>query len=71
MSNQSNLGSILEACLNTFIGWFVALITQLVVFPLFDINISINENLGISFIFTGISVIRSYVVRRIGSAYIK
>jgi hypothetical protein len=46
------------------IGYIVALISQLAIFPLFDINVSITNNLWIGAWFTIISLVRSYVIRR-------
>jgi hypothetical protein len=61
---QSKLGSLYESAINILIGFVVALSSQLVIFPMFDIDISISSNLGITLWFTLISVVRSYVVRR-------
>lgn len=61
---QTRFGSLIEALLNTFIGYAVALISQLLVFPLFAIQVPFTTNLLIGAWFTVISVIRSYVVRR-------
>lgn len=62
--NQSKLGSLIEAGINTAIGFVVALASQIVVFPMFGIHVPIQTNLGIGAWFTVISVARSYVVRR-------
>jgi hypothetical protein len=61
---QSRLGSLIEATFNTAIGFGVALLSQIVVFPLFDIHVPLSTNLGIGAWFTVISVVRSYVIRR-------
>ena len=61
---QSKQMSVLESCANVAIGYFVALISQLIVFPIFDIHVSLKSNLGIGVWFTIISLIRSYVIRR-------
>lgn len=62
--NQTRLESLLEVCVNVAIGWVVALITQLIVFPLYGIHVTVGEQLGISVVFTVVSIIRSYVIRR-------
>lgn len=62
--HQSKLESLAEVTLNVAIGWVVALLTQLIVFPLFGINVTVGEQLSISVIFTAVSIIRSYVIRR-------
>lgn len=56
--------SLLESTFNIAIGYLVALMTQLVVFPLLDIEVSINQNILIGIIFTVVSLIRSYALRR-------
>lgn len=61
---QSKLGSLIEATFNTAIGFVVALVSQIIVFPMFDIHVPIQTNLGIGAWFTLISVVRSYAIRR-------
>lgn len=61
---QSRLESLVEVLLNTVIGWLTAIITQIIVFPLFDIRVSFSEQIGISLIFTTIAIVRSYMIRR-------
>lgn len=61
---QSKVQSLIESIVNILIGYFTALFSQLLIFPLFDINIPIQDNLLIGFYFTLISLIRSYLVRR-------
>lgn len=62
--NQTKLQSFVEAVFNTAIGFVVALISQIVVFPQFGIHVPIQTNLWIGAWFTVISVVRSYIVRR-------
>lgn len=62
---QSKKMSIIEVLLNTAIGYFVAIATQIMVFPLFDIHTSAGENFAIGAIFTVISIVRGYFVRRL------
>ena len=62
--HQTKLESLAEVTLNVAIGWVIALLTQLIVFPLFGINVTVGEQLSISVIFTVVSIIRSYVIRR-------
>ena len=61
---QSKLESLAEVILNVGIGWVIALMTQLIVFPLFGIYVTVGEQLSISVIFTAVSIIRGYVIRR-------
>jgi hypothetical protein len=62
--NQTKLESLAEVSLNVIIGWVIALLTQLIVFPMFGINVTVGDQLLISVVFTTVSIIRSYVIRR-------
>ena len=62
--SQTRIHSLYESATNIFIGYTVAIASQLAVFPLFNINIPLSDNLAIGAYFTVISLIRSYVVRR-------
>ena len=64
MTSQSKLGSLYEALINILIGAVIAFLSQLLIFPMFGLHVSLSANLGIMAWFTGISVIRSYVIRR-------
>ena len=61
---QTRLQSLIEAWANVAIGYFVALAAQLIVFPLYDIDVSMSQNIQIGLIFTAVSIARSYVLRR-------
>lgn len=50
--------------MSTAIGYAFAIIAQIVIFPLFGINVSVAENFAIAALFTVVSVIRGYVIRR-------
>ncbi|MDA0782403.1 MAG: hypothetical protein O2942_09100 [Proteobacteria bacterium] len=62
---QKKLHSFIEVFTNTFIGYLIAVFTQMIVFPLFEIKVSVSENMLIAVIFTVVSIIRSYVLRRV------
>jgi hypothetical protein len=57
--------SLVEVTTNVVIGYGIAVATQLLVFPLFALNASINDNLIIGAVFTAVSLARSYAVRRL------
>lgn len=61
---QTKLGSLIESIMNILIGYFVALFSQLAIFPMFGIHIPLSSNLAIGAWFTVISLIRSYIIRR-------
>lgn len=62
---QTRLQSFIEAWSNVAIGYFVALAAQLIVFPLYDIDVSVSQNIQIGLIFTAVSIARSYLLRRL------
>lgn len=62
---QSKRMSLLESAVGTFIGLLVALLTQMIVFPMYGLEVTLIENFEIGFIFTLVSLIRSYIVRRV------
>lgn len=61
---QRKIYSLIESLVNILIGALVALLSQLVVFPLVGIHVPMSTNLWIMFWFTMISAARSYLVRR-------
>ena len=61
---QSKLMSWVETCLNTGIGFIIAIATQVLVFPLFGYSPPLSTNLQIGLIFTVVSIVRGYVLRR-------
>jgi hypothetical protein len=61
---QSRLMSLLESIANVLIGYGVAVATQMAVFPLFGLAVTVTENLLIGLIFTVVSIVRSYALRR-------
>lgn len=65
---QTKLMSFLETMLSTAIGFAVALLTQIFVFPLFGFNPPLHENLIITAIFTVVSIARQFVMRRVFEA---
>lgn len=66
---QSRAMSLLEATTNVVVGFAVAVLLQLILLPLFGIDLPMNINLLIATAFTAASIIRSYVLRRIFEAY--
>ena len=61
---QSRLMSLVESLANVLVGYGVAVVTQMAVFPLFGLAVTITENLLIGLIFTAVSIVRSYALRR-------
>ena len=61
---QTRWHSFIESLQNIAIGMTIALISQLLIFPIYDIHIPLNHNVQIMLWFTGISIARSYLIRR-------
>ncbi len=55
---------MIEVATNIVIGLVVSFISQIAVFKLYDIHISVTQNVEITIWFTVISIIRSYLIRR-------
>jgi uncharacterized membrane protein YagU involved in acid resistance len=62
---QSRKMSAIETITNVTAGYLVALLSQIIIFPIMGIEASIQENIIIGLWFTIISIIRSYILRRI------
>ncbi len=62
---QTKTFSLIEALINVLTGWLVALATQLLVYPFFNINITLLANIKLSIIFVLVSLIRVYLIRRL------
>jgi hypothetical protein len=62
---QSRRLSLLEAMINVVVGYVLAVLTQLIVFPWFGLTASLQDNLAIGAAFVGVSLIRSYALRRV------
>lgn len=61
---QSRLGSFIETVVNMIIGFVVALISQLLIFPRYGIAVDMSANVEITAWFTVVSLVRTYFVRR-------
>ena len=57
-----------EAVANVMVGYGVAVLTQLAVFPLFGLNASLGDNLAIGGMFTVVSIVRSFTLQRLFEA---
>lgn len=55
---------MIEALVGTGIGFVVALMSQVFIMWLYGLPSTFGQDLGITLFFTGISIIRSYLVRR-------
>jgi hypothetical protein len=61
---QTRRQSLFEACTNIAVGLITNFGAQLIIFPLLGVKTSVGQNLMIMVLFTGISLLRSYMLRR-------
>lgn len=62
---QTRTMSLVEAVANVIVGYGVAVVTQILIFPVFGLHTTLAQNLKMGAVFTGISIVRSYVLRRL------
>mgnify|MGYP003631072227 FL=1 len=63
--SQTKKQSIIEVIANTVVGFIISVGVSVLLFPLMGIPVTFGENIGITLIFTVISLVRSFVMRRI------
>ena len=61
---QSRLMSLVESVANMVVGYGVAVVTQVLIFPIFGLHTTLAQNLKIGAIFTVVSIARSFALRR-------
>lgn len=66
---QSRRMSLLEAIANVVVGYCLAVLTQLALFPIFSIKASLQEHMSMAIVFTLVSLLRSYSLRRAFEAW--
>lgn len=62
---QTKLGSLIEALAGTAVGMLISVIVSHYLYPLYGWTPSLAVNFEITAIFTVVSIIRGYVLRRI------
>jgi hypothetical protein len=60
--------SLVESLANVIVGYILAIATQLAVFPLFGLEAAFGEHLAIGGAFVLVSLVRSYLLRRLFEA---
>lgn len=60
--------SLIESIANVAVGFVVAVLTQILVFPRFGLQVTIGDNFVIAAVFTLVSIVRSYMLRRLFEA---
>ena len=61
---QTRIGSLAESLANIAVGFSINYVANLLIFPLFGMHISLSANVLMGLIYTGISLARSYALRR-------
>ena len=62
---QSRTMSLVEVMTNVAVGYGVAVLTQIVVFPWFGIEVGLADNMKIGMVFVVVSLVRGYLLRRL------
>lgn len=62
---QSRAMSLVESLANVAVGCGVAVVTQILIFPIFGLHTTLAQNLMMGAIFTVVSIGRSYALRRL------
>lgn len=62
---QTRSMSALEAVANVAVGFWVGILSQVLVFPLFGFKAAPSAHLAIGAVFTVVSLVRSYILRRV------
>ena len=62
--SQSKLGSFIESWANILVGFTINFYANLAILPLFGFHVTHADAFGMGLIFTAISLVRSYVIRR-------
>ncbi len=62
---QSKTMSFVESLFNVVVGYLAALVVQVILFPHLGIHLDLYQNMLIGLVFTAVSIVRGYLVRRI------
>jgi len=62
---QSRMMSLIEAVTNVIVGYVLAVVTQIIVFPWFGLEAELGEHIAIGMAFVAVSLARSYLLRRL------
>lgn len=65
---QSRAMSFVESLANVAVGYGVAVIVQMLIFPVFGLHATLGQNLILGAVFTVVSIARSFALRRMFEA---
>ena len=61
---QSKKHSMIEVITNTIVGLLFSFVIQVIIYPILEIDVSIKQNVLITFMFFVASILRGYLLRR-------
>ena len=62
---QSRALSAVEATTNVVVGFGLAVLVQLAVFPAVGLSVALADHLRLALVFTAVSLVRGYALRRL------
>ncbi len=62
---QSKKGSFIESCTNTAIGFIITWAFSPLIYGACGVSVNYSQITGLTFAFTGLSIARGYVIRRV------
>ncbi len=65
---QSRIMSLIESVANVIVGYRVAVLTQILIFPGFGLQVMLVQNLKLGMVFTVLTIVRSFTLRRVFEA---
>lgn len=65
---QSRLMSLVESVANVIVGYGIAVMTQILIFPIFGLHATLAQNLKLGAVFSVMSIARSFALRRLFEA---
>lgn len=68
---QSKKHSFIEAVSNTIISYWLSILVNVFLFPMLDIEVSFTKNCIIVAVFSIVSIIRNYFIRRYFNSKVK
>lgn len=68
---QTKAESLMEAVVNILIGFWINFWANFVILPLFGFSVSLSQTFWIGVMFTAISIVRSYIIRRWAQQYLR
>lgn len=65
MGGQSKRMSMIESIVNVASGYLIAVVVYMIVLPLYGLPVTVSQSLQVTLIFSIVSVIRLYLMRRV------